>query len=107
MNDVQFVEAARKFAERVITEGGIETADRIEFAFRTVTSRKPTESERESLERMLAEARREFTANPEAATKLLATGEAPSNPKLEPLDVASWTMLTHLLLNLSETVTKG
>ncbi|MDF1841875.1 MAG: PSD1 and planctomycete cytochrome C domain-containing protein [Rubripirellula sp.] len=107
MNDVQFVEAARKFAERVITEGGIETADRIEFAFRTVTSRKPTESERESLERMLAEARREFTANPEAATKLLATGEAPSHPKLEPLDVASWTMLTHLLLNLSETVTKG
>ncbi|MDG2223209.1 MAG: PSD1 and planctomycete cytochrome C domain-containing protein [Rubripirellula sp.] len=107
MNDVQFVEAARKFAERVITEGGTETADRIEFAFRTVTSRKPTESERKSLERMLNEAKQEFTANPEAATKLLTTGEAPSAPKLDPLNVASWTMLTHLLLNLSETVTKG
>ena len=107
MNDVQFVEAARKFAERVLLEGGKQTEERMNYAFRVVTAREPSSKERESLQQMLEEARQEFLANPEAAKKLIATGEAPGPEGLDVIEVASWTMLTHLLLNLSETVTKG
>ena len=43
----------------------------------------------------------------DTAMKLLATGESPRNESLDASQLASWTLITHLLLNLSETVTKG
>ncbi len=107
MNDVQFVEAARKLAERVMTEGGDETAQRLVHAFRMVTSRRPDSDEVESLVRLYDEYLDEFITDPEAANKLLDTGDSPRHPGLDSNELASWTMITHLLLNLSETVTKG
>ncbi len=50
MNDVQFIEAARKFAERVMGEGGSDVRERITFAFRTVLARRPSPSELASLD---------------------------------------------------------
>ena len=41
MNDVQFVEAARAFAERILREGGSTEDERLVFAFRSVTARRP------------------------------------------------------------------
>ena len=107
MNDVQFIEAARKFAERVMTEGGSEVDQRLTFAFRSVTSRHPTSSELESIRLLFNEYQDEFKNDPEAAKKLLAAGEAPRNESLDISELGAWTMITHLLLNLSEGVTKG
>jgi hypothetical protein len=107
MNDVQFIEAARKFAERVMIEGGQDTAERLTFAFRSITSRTPQPSEQQSLVKLFQECQAEFKQNSEAATKLLSSGEAPRDETLDASELAAWTMITHLLLNLSETVTKG
>lgn len=107
MNDVQYVEAARKFAERVITDGGKSSEQRITFAFRTVLNRTPKETELQSLNGLYEEYLSLFRADPEAAKKLLATGESPRNEQLDAKEVAAWSMVTHVLLNLSETVTKG
>lgn len=107
LNDVQFVEAARKFAERVMTEGGNNTDDRIAFAFRSVLSRRTSEVETATLKLLLNENIAEFKSAPESATKLLSAGESPRNDKLQVNELAAWTMVTHLLLNLSESVTKG
>ncbi len=107
MNDVQFIEAARKFAERVMIEGGQDTAARLNFAFRSITSRTPKPAETEALVRLLEECRAEFKNNSPAATKLLSSGEAPRDETLDASELAAWTMIAHLLLNLSETVTKG
>ena len=49
----------------------------------------------------------QFQANPEAATKLLSVGESPRNEALAVSELAAWTLVTHLILNLSETITKG
>ncbi|MCP4192355.1 MAG: DUF1553 domain-containing protein [Planctomycetaceae bacterium] len=107
MNDVQFVEAARKLAERVIIAGGPSDEDRMIYAFRCVTSRRPHEKEKASLMRLLADYRAEFGADVEAAKRLIAVGESGSNDSLNPVEVGAWTMITHLLMNLNETVTKA
>ena len=107
MNDVQFVEAARKFAERVIHEGGAKIEDRAIFAFRTIVTRRPGDTELKTLARLFKEYLEQFKASPESAPKLLAVGESLRDQKLDANELAAWTMVTHLLLNLSETVTKG
>jgi len=107
MNDVQYVEAARKFAERVMMLGGSTSDQRVTFAFQSVLNRQPAETERQSLSNLYEEYLSQFRSDPEAATKLLAAGESPRNNQLDPVEQAAWTMVTHLLLNLSETVTRG
>ena len=107
MNDVQFVEAARKFAERVVREGGAGVEDRSVFAFRSILGRQPGTSERTALARIYKEYVIEFKVDPGSAAKLLAVGESPRDQKMDVNELAAWTMVTHLLLNLSETVTKG
>ncbi|MFT5324398.1 MAG: mono/diheme cytochrome c family protein [Planctomycetaceae bacterium] len=107
MNDVQYVEAARKFAERVISEGGGSVEERVTFAFRSVVARQPNATELQSLTTLLTEYLSEFRKSPDAATKLLSAGESPRNEQLDANELAAWTMVTHLLLNLSESVTKG
>jgi hypothetical protein len=107
MNDVQYVEAARKFAERVITEGGTTVDERVTFAFRSVVARRPNATEMQSLTTLFTEYLSDFKSNPEFAPKLLAAGESPRDEKLNANELAAWTMVTHLLLNLSESVTKG
>ena len=51
--------------------------------------------------------RAEFAAHPESAAKLLTAGESPRDEALDVNELGAWTMVAHLLLNLSETVTKG
>jgi len=106
LNDKQYVEAARKLAERMLTEGGATPADRAAFAFRTVTSRKPTADELAVLLRVYESELAEFQADADAATKLLAVGDAKRNEVLDAKDLAAWTMVANLVLNLDETVTK-
>ncbi|GAG36340.1 unnamed protein product, partial [marine sediment metagenome] len=88
MNDVQFVEAARKLAERVVTEGGLSDEDRIVFAFRAVTSRRPNVTEKASLLRLLAEYQREFSADSEAAKRLISVGESSPNESLDAVEIS-------------------
>jgi hypothetical protein len=107
MNDVQFVEAARRFAERVMTEGGDSVEQRVTFAVRTVLTRKPNSTELQSMRLLFNEVLAEFKASPESVKQLLSVGESARNEKLDQNELAAWTMVTHLILNLSETVTKG
>ena len=106
LNDVQYVEAARKFAEQVMMNGGTEPGARVVYAFRSVLSRLPTETEQQSLSNLYEEYLSGFRGDPEAATKLLAAGESSRNEELDSPELAAWSMVTHVLLNLSETVTR-
>lgn len=107
MNDVQYVEAARNFAQRVLTEAEPSLESRIEFAFRSLLARQPTSDERTSLTRLFQDSLIEYQTDGEAANKLLAIGESKRNEQLDAAELAAWTIVTHLLLNLSEVVTKG
>ena len=114
LNDVQFVEAARKLAEIVlrrecddVEEGADAIEQRLTFAFRTVLARVPNDAERVSLREFLETALAEYRKDPESAAKLLATGESTRDESLDVSEHGAWTLITHLLLNLSETITKG
>ncbi|MFL2869249.1 MAG: DUF1553 domain-containing protein [Pirellulaceae bacterium] len=107
MNDVQFLEAARLFAERIIASGGATAADRIDFAYRSVLSRTPKPSERAVIEGLFNEYLSEFQSTEGAATDFLNVGESKRNEELDANELGAWTMVAHMLLNLSETVTKN
>lgn len=107
MNDVQFVEAARHFAVRVLKEGGSDRDERLVYAFRLVTARRPNSEELSILRTTLETHLAEYRANPTAAEQLLSAGESPRDASLDSAEHAAWTMIANLLLNLDETVTKG
>ncbi len=107
LNDPQFVEPARAFAQRVIREGGKTPRSRLEYAFMLVTSRKPTRDEAKVLEDVLAKQTADFRKSGDAAGKLLNVGEFVEDPSLNQADLAAWTTIASMLLNLDETVTKG
>ena len=107
MNDIQFVEAARKFAERIIKEGGKTQNDKAQFAFRSVLTRSADKEELDTLAEIFNESLAEFEKDPAAADSLLKTGESPSDTKLDRKKLAAWTMVAHVIFNLSENVTRN
>jgi hypothetical protein len=107
LNDPTYVEASRKLAERMMKEGGAGNAERIDFAFRLATARHPKATEIAVLERIFTSQRAEFAANEAAALKLLRVGESPRDERLAVPDLAAWTVVAGVILNLDETVTKG
>ena len=106
MNDPQYVEAARHFGERLIEHGG-SPEQRLEFGFRAVTSRFPSAAETEVLKGALEKNLANYRKNPELAQKLIAVGESPANKELNPPELAAYTMVASLLLNLDETLNKN
>jgi len=106
LNDVQFVEAARALAERILHRAGTDAA-RLAWAFEEVTSRAPEPAEAEVLLRTLARERARFAAEPEAARRVLASGESPRDESLPGVEHAAWAQVATLLLNLSEALTRN
>jgi hypothetical protein len=107
MNDVQFVEAARCFAERVLLESGEDIDDRLIFAFRAATSRLPDAGELDILRTTFGEQLASFEADGDSALALISVGESPIGTQFDVAELAAWTMLTNLILNLDEVVTRG
>src|SRR5207302_3756630 len=107
LNETTFVEAARKLAERTMTEGGATPADRIAFAFRLATARLPSDRERDVLRRLFEAQAEKYRKDPAAAKKLLAVGESPRNEKLDAAELAAWTAVANAVLNLDETLTRN
>jgi hypothetical protein len=107
LNDPTYVEASRKLAARMMTEGGETSRSRIDFAFRLVTGRHPKDTELAVLVRVFDAQREAFAKDNEAALKLLRVGESRRDERLSVPELAAWTMVASVLLNLDETVTKG
>ncbi|MEQ8853860.1 PSD1 and planctomycete cytochrome C domain-containing protein [Gimesia sp.] len=106
LNGPQFVEAARKLAERMLSEGGQSVDQQIQYGFRLVTARHPTAAEL-TLFRSAYEADLMFYARNQPATqRLLKVGDSPSNSSLPQTELAACTNLARLFLNLDETITK-
>ncbi len=106
MNETTFVEASRKLAERMLTEGGDTDEARVNFAFRTVATRAPTPQELRVLVSALADYRREFEAQPKAASASLKVGDSPVAKNLQPVELAAAAALANVLLNLDEVTTR-
>jgi hypothetical protein len=102
LNDVQITEAARFISQRTMRKGGDTPDSRIAWMFRLITDRAPTEAELTILKQMDAEQRAILKDDPESVKKLLSDGEARNDPSLDPLELATGTVLAEALLNHDE-----
>ncbi len=107
MNDEQHVEAARTLAQRVMVDGGSTPEDRVNFAFRMVTARRPLENERAVLKDLLDRSLTRYTNDPEAAKQAIAVGASKPKPELNPTELAAYTVISSVILNMDETVTRN
>ena len=107
MNDIQHVEAARNLAQRIIEKSGKKENERIIWAWRVVTSRWPTKEEAQILQATLNKYYARFKQDQESAKKLIDFGESKPAPNLRTEELAAWTLMANLLLNLDEVVNKN
>jgi hypothetical protein len=109
LNETLFLECARGLAQKALADGGAADRERVVYAFRRCTGRKPAARELDVLLGFLARQTEKFSA-PGATPWELAANDPAHPPKLPngvaPAQAAAWTALARLLLNLDETITK-
>jgi hypothetical protein len=106
MNDPTYVEAARALAQRMVKEGGKDQAERVRYGFRLATARKPASEELDILLHIVQEQLADYRRDRDAAQALLAVGESGHDPGMDPTELAAWTTLASVILNLDETISK-
>lgn len=112
LNDPTYVEASRAFASRVLSETGLPDADhdpvpRLRFAFRLALQRDPTEQEVDVLQRLLERQWDQRRADGDSARPFLAVGNLPRPAALDDAELAAWTHVARVLLNLHESITRN
>jgi hypothetical protein len=105
MNEVTYVETAKKLAERILMKEG-DLGEKISWAFRCATQRAPDEEELRILLSGYKRRLERFRAVPEGAAKLLERGEAKVSGELDPVELAAMTTVASVLLNLDEVINK-
>jgi hypothetical protein len=106
LNDPTYVEAARAFAARILHQGGNEAADRLAWAFREALSRPPRADEVQTLGALLEKQMRLYAADRASARKLIRTGLSLPPKDLNISELAAWTNIARVILNLHETITR-
>jgi hypothetical protein len=109
LNETLFVECAQALARKTLSEGGSTDADRITYAFRRALARPPTGDERTELLSLLAKQRTRISEGWVNANEIASGSETPSAdlPKgSSPTQVAAYTIVSRVILNLDETITK-
>ncbi len=106
MNDVTFLEAARVLAERALRGGGSTPAERLGWMFRRAAARRLKPAEADLLLSSLQHYFDRYRSDPEAARRFVAVGEYPRDETLDAAEVAAYTAVASLILNLDEVVTK-
>jgi hypothetical protein len=107
LNDPTYVEAARSLAERVLREGGSTADGRLAWLFEQALSRKPGTDEVQVLTALLDKHAKKYTEDKDAAKKLISTGAKPVPTDLNVSELAAWTSVARVLLNLHETITRS
>ena len=106
MNDVTYVEAARRLAERMMTEGGTTPEARVAFAYRLATAHRPRPDTQAVLVDGFQHHLDRYQADRSAALQLVSVGEQARDETLDIAELASYTMVANLILNLDRTITK-
>jgi len=106
LNEVTYVEAARKLAERMILEGGKTPTEKLITGFRIVTGRRPDASELSILLQGFQKDYKEFSSKPDNAKKFTSLGESPLASTMDIFELAAYTLTANILLNLDEVVNR-
>ena len=105
LNEVSYVEAARNLAQQMILKVPNDD-DRLRWGWRLVTSRLPSEFEMSVLRKSLQRNRQRYTADPNAAEELISFGESRADASIESHELAAFTVIASMLLNLDEVINR-
>ena len=119
LNDPVFVEAARVLASRILllpraepgaadklSAGSIpRTEHRLNQLVQHVLSRYPDNRERQLLSGLVRRQQKRFEQTPATAHALISIGHAPCDGTLDPLELATWTVVAQAVMNLDEAIT--
>lgn len=106
MNDEQYVEAARRFAENILKTGGDSDDQRLQWAARHLLSREFREEELQILTESLAQLTAFYKDHAKEADQLIQTGESVPDASLDLTTLAAWTMLCNQIMNIDEVLNK-
>jgi hypothetical protein len=107
LNDPTYVEAARMFAARILSECKGTTEQRITWAWLHALQRKPDAEEMKIVNDLLAKHLADYKKKAGDAEALLRTGLAPASAEIDKSELAAWTHVARVVLNLHETVTRS
>jgi hypothetical protein len=107
LNDPIYVEAARVFAQHIMTEGGKSFEQRLDWAFNKALNRTPVKEERTTLAGLYKKAVTQFRERPADAARFVATGEAPVPADLDKTELAATATVARAILNLHEMITRN
>ena len=106
LNDVQFVEASRALAQRAI-KSAASVDEQIVTAFRLATGLRPRPVVLEILKEAYQEELVVFKEDGERAKKLISLGETKRDESIDAAQHAAMTIVTSMILNLDDTLTRG
>ncbi len=106
LNDPTFIEAARRLAERMINEGGDTSANRIRYGYKLALAYDPDLERQQVLLGGLSDYQSHFNRNQEEAQQFINVGESTPDPTIPQSELAAYTMLASVMLNLDEAITR-
>lgn len=106
MNDVQHFEAARAFAAQIMAAAS-DKSGRIDFAYRRALSRNADAAEIAAIGEFFDGQLARYQAAPEEAKKAITFGESKPSAKLDPAELAAWSLVANLVLNLDEAIMRN
>ncbi len=106
LNDPVYVEAAQGLARRMVKEGGTTPAARATYGFRLCLARPPRDTELNRLVGLYRQAREKFASNRNEAVAMATDPLGPLPQGMDPVDLAAWTVVGNVLLNLDEMFAK-
>ncbi|MBM84093.1 MAG: hypothetical protein CMJ78_26365 [Planctomycetaceae bacterium] len=106
LNDPTHIEAARKYAVRILVEGGESFEQRVDWAWKTALQRTPDAREVELLRTLHSHHLDHFKKNPTAATAFVRVGQSTSPQDITAVELAAWTSVCRSILNLHELITR-
>jgi hypothetical protein len=104
LNDRVYVEAAQALARRLVREGGPSPVDKVRYGFRLCLARPPSTAESARLVELYEKARVRCSQQPKEAEKLACEPLGPPPAGADPVQLAAWTAVGNVLLNLDETL---
>jgi mono/diheme cytochrome c family protein len=106
LNDPCYVEAAQALARRMVKEGGNSPEGIVRHGFRLCLTRHPREPELRRLVELYHKARAHYSAAPKEAAQTATVPLGPLPPGMDVVDLAAWTVVGNVLLNLDETLAR-
>jgi hypothetical protein len=107
LNDPVYVEIAQALARRIVTEGGATAEERARYGLSLCLCRPPAPEQVQQVLKLYQNERERYRKDGKAAAEMATSQLGPLPPGMEADDLAAWTVVANVLLNMDGVLTKG